>query len=515
MTSLEDVLAAAGKLADELDAIVEEVDDLWLQAQLDWIWYRLSTANVILRDRGGGPAAAVLARGLLEQAAYWDWALATGAGSDLVVRQTASELARLRQLADSIDDTTWTGWLLPPGVSVASVGTDGLPRNPAEAVKRLGGGLDEASLQPLTFKGVFSAYRVLEVLSHGGLAAASVLRSGGGEELTNPLAAVVAHVAATGAAASSAAQLSQHGLSADGIVSRSLEVARLASEVHGLPLGEPRRVRAVARSGPISPLAIAADIEHMPPAQQSTIRAAKDFLRSAERVGQAATRAVRMEDPGAYLIWPAFQMAWAQLHVLRGIAQGTLGAALLPFAARPIFEEGARWGWLAWSGPHGQPGEGLHAIVDDGRRRVVKIRNSLAGEDMPQGAIDHLLGDATDLLMAQPSSVPLPELATLLREGHPTGSGVESAGPIYSVLSQFVHATPVAVLHLQRDTFPSLTAPVFAVAVEATCRGFANTARASLAISCTPTAELSEALKELDVALANVMVDAARLHLLG
>lgn len=515
MTTLEDVLAAAGKLTDALDGVVEEVDDLWLQAQLDWIWYRLSTANVILRDRGGGPAAAVLARGLLEQAAFWDWALATGVGSDLVVRQTASELARLRQLADSIDDTTWTGWLLPPGASVASAGTDGLPRSAADAVKRLGKGLDEASLEPLAFKGVFSAYRVLEVLSHGGLAAASILRSGGGEELTDPLAAVVAHVAATGAAASSAAQLSQHGLGADGIVSRSLEVARLASEVHGLPLGEPRRLRSAARSRPMSPLATAADIARMPLAQQSTIRAAENFLRAADRVGRAATPAVRADDPGAYLIWPAFQMAWAQLHVLRGIAQGTLGAALLPFAARPMFEEGARWGWLAWSGPHGKPGDGLHAIVDDGRRRVLEIRNSRAVEDLRNGAIDHLLGDATDLLKAQPSSVPLPDLAVLLREGHPTGSGVESAGPTYSVLSQFVHATPLAVLHLQRDTFPSLSAPVFAVAVEATCRGFANTARASLAISCTPTAELSEALDELETALAEVVLDAMRWHMLG
>ncbi len=70
MTTLEDVLEAAGTLADALDVVVEQVDDPWLQGQLDWIWYRLSTANVILRDRGGGPAAAVLARGLLEQAAY-------------------------------------------------------------------------------------------------------------------------------------------------------------------------------------------------------------------------------------------------------------------------------------------------------------------------------------------------------------------------------------------------------------------------------------------------------------
>ena len=44
---------------------------------------------------------------------------------------------------------------------------------------------------------------------------------------------------------------------------------------------------------------------------------------------------------------------------------------------------------------------------------------------------------------------------------------------MYSVLSQFVHATPLSVLHLQRDEWTSLTAATtYAVAVEAACRGF-------------------------------------------
>ncbi len=41
------------------------------------------------------------------------------------------------------------------------------------------------------FSGLFAAYRLLEVLTHGGLAAGYVLRPGGGEELSDPLAAAL------------------------------------------------------------------------------------------------------------------------------------------------------------------------------------------------------------------------------------------------------------------------------------------------------------------------------------
>jgi hypothetical protein len=130
VTSLGDVLAAARALHDELDHVVEAVEDVWAQSQVDWIWFRLSAIGVVLRDRGGGPVAAVLARGLLEEAAYWDWALATGVGGDLVPRQAALELERLRRLAEKVGDAVWTGWLLPPGVSLGAPGTEGIPRTP-------------------------------------------------------------------------------------------------------------------------------------------------------------------------------------------------------------------------------------------------------------------------------------------------------------------------------------------------------------------------------------------------
>ena len=192
MSSLDEVLSASVELLDELNPIIDSVQNPWGQCQADWIWFRMHSVVVFLRDRGGGPVAAVLARGLLEQAAYWDWALATGVGDDWVPRQAAFELDRLKQLADSIDDPVWTGWLLPPGTSVNATSPDGIPRSAADAVKRLRTGDDAPCLEPLKFNGLYSVYEFLEVLAHGGFAAAYTLLPGGGEELSEPLAAAVA-----------------------------------------------------------------------------------------------------------------------------------------------------------------------------------------------------------------------------------------------------------------------------------------------------------------------------------
>lgn len=516
MTSLDAVLTSARTLHDALDEVIEGIDDAWAQSQVDWIWFRLSTIGVVLRDRGGGPVAAVLARGLLEEAAYWDWALATGVGSALIPRQAALELGRLHRLADSVGDTVWTGWLLPPGVALGAPGTEGIPRSAADAVSRLGGGLAEACLDPLRFKGLFAAYRLLEVLTHGGLAAAYVMRSGGGEELSDPLAAAIVQVACAGACGAVIAQLGLEGSSRSQLVSHSADVAAKASAVHGLALGGARRMRAAAKAGPMTSLDLTSEIERLPRAQDSTTDAAAAFLARADDLAQVASARVRSGDGGAWLTWPAFQMASSQLNVLRGVVNGTLAKALLPFVARPLFEEGARWGWLgSTSTTRAQPGDRLHAIVDDSRQRVEKVRNSLATDDVPRDRVDHLLGDATELLQAAPATTSLPSLSEMLATAHPSSTGADTANPLYGLLSQFVHPSPLALLHLQRDVFPSLSAPMYAVAVEGCCRGFARTATSTLAICCDPDDALSTALERLSEALRGVVFDAMRWHFLG
>ncbi len=516
MTSLDDVLAASTALLDELNQVVDSVQDPWEQCQVDWIWFRMHSVVVLLRDRGGGPAAAVLARGLLEQAAYWDWALATGVGSDWVTRQTAFELNRLMQLADSIDDRVWTGWLLPPGTSVNTTSADGIPRSAADAVKRLGTGLDDPCIEPLRFRGLYSVYRLLEVLSHGGIAAAYVLKPGGGAEMSEPLAAATAHVANAGGAAAAIAQLNLSRDKRARLAELELQVAKKASNIHRLHLGNTTDLRSPSKSGGITPLALSSEIELMPQTPRSLSEKTESYMECANNLAQIAVNRVRTNDVGASLTWPVFQMAWAQLVVLRGVVEESLGKALLPFAARPLFEEGARWAWMRSELASGRaPGVGLSSIVDDSRRRVDKIRDSLAGDNVPRDHIDHLLGPATQIPEGTPTPEKLPDLRDILSKAYPSVGGTESAYPIYSLLSQFVHPAQTAVLHLQPDRFSSISTPMYAVAVEAACRGFSSTAISTLAICCEGNEEMDKACEQLTKATTDVTLEANELHFVG
>ena len=515
MTSLDDVLATSTALLEELDQIVNSVQEPEEQRHVDWIWFRMHSVVVLLRDRGGGPVAAVIARGLLEQAAYWDWALATGVGKDWVTRQSAFELSRLQQRADSTDDTVWTGWVLPPETGVNATGADGIPRSAAGAVKRLRTADEAPYLEPLNFGGLYSVYKFLEVLAHGGFAAAFALQPGGGE-LSEPLAATIAHVAISGGTAAAIAQLNLAQPQQRLLTELSLHVATSASLVHGLVLGNSRFQRSPAKSGNILPLARSSDIDRMPEAPESLTEVAENFIKRATNLAHLAVDRVRTDDEYASFAWPVFQMAWAQLGVLRGVVEGTLGKALLPFAARPLFEEGARWGWMADSLERGSaPGTNLQTIVHDSGLRVANVRNSLAGDNIPRKAIDHLLGPAIQLLEVDQPLTQLPSLEEVLAIAHPSPNGIDSANPIYGVLSQFVHSTPIASLHLQRDQFHSISAPMYALAVEAACRGFWRTACSTLAICCESDEALDIARQQLFEALAELIKEAGHWHFVG
>ena len=163
--SIESLVRESERLVEMLDPIVEDIADIGLQRVADSAWYRLGAVNVLVRDAGGGALAAALARGLVEQAAYWDWALATGVGVDHLDQWAALELDGLQRLARDAADETWLGWLLPPGASVAASAGPAIPKTAGDAARRIGSGLDGAVLSPLGFAGLLSAYRILDVLA--------------------------------------------------------------------------------------------------------------------------------------------------------------------------------------------------------------------------------------------------------------------------------------------------------------------------------------------------------------
>jgi hypothetical protein len=515
---LTELLALARRLEDELDLVIESSgDDLWAQQQADWAWFRFSSANVLIREEGGGGLAPALARGLLEQAAYWDWALATEAGTDHLARWASIEYERLERLATEVGDTTWLGWILPPGSGIASDGADGIPANAADAVNRLGAGLEPAVLAPLQFHGLFAAYRLLDVLAHSNLVAAQVMASGGGAELSSQMAAAVIHVAAASTTAVVIAVLDPDLEDEERLTRSVMELAIAASALHGLPLGQARQVRRPARARRGTPLVRMSDIEFMPEAAEEMSALGRAFVEASEVLSQEAVRRrLEPELPGVVIAWNSFQLAHAHLQILSGACSGLLGRALLPPAARALFEDGARWEWLVrevcQSGP---TGAAIEALVTDGRDYLSVIRQRMISDGIPSRRFDTLVGQARNLLSAPGGGAALPPIEELIRLAYPTASGIESARPMYSVLSQFVHATPLSVLHLRQDEWHSLTAPTYAIAVESACRGFLSTATATARVACEPAPSLAEAVDELVEKLRGVTQAATSWHFLG
>lgn len=488
--------------------------DLWAQTQADWAWYRFASVTSLIRDEGGGALSASLARGLLEQAAYWDWAIATGIGKDYLVRQAAAEYDRLLQVAREIDDTTWIGWVLPPGSNLVASTTEGLPHHASEVVKRLGNGLAEPVLAALQFRGLFAANRLLDVLTHGNLAAALVMAPGGGQELSEALAAAIVHVAAAGATAVVLALLSPSIAVEQELTELAIGVARVAGEIHGLPLGIRSEARRPAkpRKGPL--LDVQSDIERMPGAARSTTVAAQRFVQAAEQIAHLAVPHVQL-DGGLVIAWAAFQLSWDQMMVFKGAISGQLGRALLPYSARSLLEDGARWEWVRIAASRQASGNALRALVADSKRHIDHVRNGLLSDGVPIAVVRRLLGSTVGMLDSGSNSYQLPPLSDMLSEAYPTASRVDSVRPMYSMLSQFVHATPLSALHLQRDVFPSLTAPTYAIAVEAACRGFWNISRTTLAMACSEDLDLSPQFDELAAALGAVIFETSRWHMLG
>ena len=242
---------------------------------------------------------------------------------------------------------------------------------------------------------------------------------------------------------------------------------------------------------------------------------AKRYFEAAANLANKAVARVQPEAPGAVAAWAAFQLSWGQMLLFAGVAEGTVGRALLPFAARALLEDGARWEWIRQRAVANPSGESLRAVVEESKRCIHRIREAMVSEGVRPEAIDRLLGYAPEFSGRDAGAYEVPPISDLLAIAYPNPSGVDSARVMYSVLSQFVHATPLALLHLQPDHLTSITAPIYAIAVEATCRGFFNIANATVTIACERDATIEEAFHELASALNDVRSDAALFHALG
>lgn len=505
-------------LVEVLDPIVEEISDPYLQAIADSAWYRLGSFNVHIRDEGGHAVAAALARSLIEQAAYWDWAIATGVGVGHLDTWAALEYQRLVRLADEIDDRAWLKWLLPPGSSFQMLAGASIPSNPHDAVHRLGFGLDEAVLEPLRFEGLRAAHQILELLAHGSFMGAAILAQQPEMRLPDRMTAIATHLAAAGATAVTLA-VADEDMQLGAVHAQFRQVADAACGIHGLPAhshGAKHRPDRPARASVSPSLRATAEAERMPPAPPKLTQLGIAYVDAAYELASAvATDDAWSTKPETWIAKQSFKLALSNLVVVRAGLEGDLGKALLPFAARMLLEDGARWASLLPDATSASPSETLKALVGDATRRRDRIAQRLRSEGVPQCRIDDLLGVAPAIPRPDSEIAPAPSLDDMLQTGYPNTSGVDSARAMYGVLSQFTHATPISNWHIRRDNFASLTAPTYAIALEATARGFERIACITSVLMGISAETLRAPLDDLRARGTELARLAAIFHLLG
>ena len=384
----------------------------------------------------------------------------------------ALELDGLRKLARDADDEVWLGWLLPPGTSVAGSAGPAIPKNAGDAARRIGSGLDGAVLSPLGFAGLLSAYGVLGVLAHSNYLGAAILAEQLGVELSDRLAAVATHLAAAGATAVTFA-LAGDGACLAAATTQFEVVVHEASEIHGLPAQTSSPQRRLPHSRQARPVTAESSISRMPSAPPEMTELGLWFLEAASNLASVvASEEIEVEEGCEWISYQSFRLSLSNLRITSEALTGTLGKALLPISARMLVEDGARWNWLPHSATTATTGESLKALVTDGVQRRDRIAISLRSDGVPRSIVEELLGPTVNIPQPDPGELDMPLLDEMLALAYPNPSGIDSAQAIYSVLSQFMHATPISTLHFQRDAFPSVSAPVYAVALEATARGF-------------------------------------------
>lgn len=504
---------AAVDLADLVDGLLNKYDKLAANvSRVDWAYYRFATLRLLIEDESGAASAAALARSLLEEAALWDWATGRG-GTDWVSDWVSSERARLETAADP-SDKLWLEWLLPPGTTVE-------PANAAvptaeNAVRRFGNGFEPVVLGPLQVTGLYGAYRVLSVLTHGGPGAALLMSVPAIPVMPAKMAAAALHVGGAATAALTIAQLDLDSREEALVTTRAQALADAACRVHGLGMGSAvKRVPAVGRKQNVGVAAqITSSITRLPPAQPEMSAAASAFLVAADAVGRAIdTLGAPVADAAGWIGIHMLRVGFEHLNVLRGAVHGTLATALVPFAARALFEDGARLNWVAVQPDLGS-GRALKALLGEAQAQLGEARKFMLNEGMPRTFVDEITAPASAFLEAPPTGERLPPLEEMLNAAYVARSGLSAiAMPMYSVLSQFVHATPIAVMHLKRDRFPSLSAPVHAVTVDAACIGFTAIAHRGTGMAFGERG-LGDVLGDLYAALRRVRSVASSIHCL-
>lgn len=510
-TPLADALEAALALEVTIDGLLESSGgvDPTLVSVVDWAWYRFSTLRVLLRDEVASATTASLARGLVEEAAYWDWRSATGADRYWLSGKAIREFEQLKERADALDDAVWIDWLIPPDSTFAGSGENQPPPNAADVVNRMGHGFPNHWYDAFPLSIASAVYSLLSTVSHGNLAAVGAVRDSWSNDPQLP--ALTLHVAGAACAMIALAVLEPNRAIEEAVLAAAAELGQTAQAVHGLRGTPSPATGRTARTTSRASFTVESSIERMPPAPASVLITCERYVIVAAQLIRSHADAIDDGDAISQQAHWCLSFVAQQLDSFTAITRDQMGRALLPYVARPTMELAAAWSWVTRGIACGEFQSRLRTFLGAAASSVQETERAFARRQVTVPARELLGGahivDVAAAAGASPERLP-PEY---LHDGFHGWGGEAWAAPIYGVLSQFVHVTPIALLHLQPAKWHSLSAPAFSVAADAVATSLTLLLQQTLPMAGVAGIDFTE----LERATNDVRWEASKYHFIG
>ena len=461
------LLTAADGVSDAVDSAVAETlartGPSMTVRHMDWAYLRLGTVISTLRFGSLGTTTAMVARSIMEDALLWDWSISKGVQASFGTLSAAAEWHRLSDLTPNLP------WLLPPGAEIVTPAFEWL-QYPARHLRRLGAGAEESVVAPLRLAGLAAVNDVLEAFAHGNII--SLFACPDGCDLPAPLAAASLHLSGAAAAAVVAAAGSSSPEMLARLTNSVHELAVEAMGVHGLRAVQPGQARpSPARSRRYPGVTVKSSAVRFPQRQSALDERLHLLLQAISDMGRTVWPSMVDERFSAVAGRVSFRTLSETAVLFRQELVGESATWNTPFAGRLLLELGAFWGWAhRATGQGGHPGEALRAF---GRKAVIDIDQVCRTAGLGTVTVDRFLGPAATFRsigdVATRISIPS-STDEMLRIGY--GDFGEAARRMYRLLSQFVHGTGLAVMHLAEDRgFGTISEPMRAVAAGAFALG--------------------------------------------
>ena len=489
---LTHALEVSDAYGDALDAYLNSAADTFELNAADWAYVRWGTAVSLVRNQASAALAAVVTRGLVEEAIRWDWSAATGRLAEHNQASAARELRRLRMQGIDLE------WLIPPGgrVELHQPYRWLEDHELSKHARIIGSQLDPVATNQLSAAAFEQLKTVLDGFAHSSPLAGFALFDSGGYEPSDELAALILQLAAASATVIALTAVQGSLDLRDALLGQTQAVSAAATEVHGIRVspthskGTPPKLRGGKEYPPVVRVSTLTEPTGPTPFHHWAIG---ELLERAKIVGvELSIHRQRLP---------------LEIRGLRAVAEGHLGSVaacmeaasaslsdqsvgeLIPLGARLALEAGAGWCWVLNEFGRGNV-DGQRAYLHAASRRIRRLYEDADQVRVDESLVDRVLGEASWLRhrYKDPTDTVFPAGETLLGAYGPW-SGSEEVAVLavrsYAVLSQFVHGTTLGRWHVVGASelrWTTVSEPIVTVGLASLSLGFVATARAVIGL---------------------------------